>query len=494
MVRIGERVLAVITSQSADDVVVANTRTPNIAHMLDDARFIADVLAVEGFELLNFHPVAISFAGSPAMFKRVFGLDLRSRTFAGGRGRQVDGFDVAPGSEHRLSAPPSAFQGHAGRVAIAQPSRLIDDASAPIRDVAAADVPAWSLSDELALSIWADGTNATLATGHGVVAAQIGTGHYRHRFFSDRGYRVLPTLLGPGQQYPQQDDHGHGTGEAACLFGAAPDLRLRPVKGLLDPVGDLLMTVESTPVPDLIINSWGYDVDHGSWEELERKDRNLHHYLKILEAVITFASARGIIVCAAAPNSWKSFPASHPDVVAIAAVSKGRAAQQTSRNLGSSCLYPGRLVPDLWSDAAKSVRTGLDLIGCTHPAQPGSALARPGLPGGYADEGFAWCDIEQAAAPLAAGRLALLLEQHRDLSPSAFKALVTDTNVVTDINVMSDTNVMPGIEATPGVIGLEPARSDQARIEASSNDADTLPKLGSERAANDRQGIGSLAS
>ena len=486
MTRTGERVLAVITSRSADDILAVDTRTPNVALTLDDARFIADVLVAEGFELLNFHPIAISFAGTRAMFECFFGLHLQNRTFAGGRGRQVDGFDIAPGHEHRLSALPPAFEGRAGRMAIARPPRLIDNASAPMRDVAAADLPVWSLSDELAISIWADGTGAPRATGHGVVAAQIGTGHYRHRFFSDRGYRVLPTLLGPGQHHPQRDDHGHGTGEAACLFGAAPDLRLRPVKGLLDPVGDLLMTVESAPAPDLIINSWGYDIDHGSWDDLEQTDCNLHHYLRILEAAIAFATARGVVVCAAAPNSWKSFPASHPDVIAIGAVSKGRAAQRTSMNLGKNCLYPGRMVPDLWSDAAKSVRTGLDLIGCTHPAQPGSSLSGPGCHEGYADEGFAWCDIEQAASPLAAGRLALLLEQHRGLSPSTFKAMVTDVGATNGNDARS-------VAGTPEVGGLEPAGMDRTRIETSSTTGDTLAKLASERAANDGQAIGSLA-
>lgn len=486
MARVGERAIAVITSQSADSIEAVDTRTPDVTLMLDDARFIAQVLMAEGFELLNFHPVAISFAGPPSMFERVFGLHLESRTFAGGRGRQVEGFDVAPEDEHRQTALPPAFEGRAGRIAIARPPRLIDDASAPIRDVAAADLPVWSLSDELAISIWADGSGAPSSTGHDVVAAQIGTGHYRHRFFSDRGYRVLPTLLGPGQRHPQRDDHGHGTGEAACLFGAAPDLRLRPIKGLLDPVGDLLMTVDSTPTPDLIINSWGYDVDHGSWDELEHADGNLHHYLRVLDAAIAFATARGIVVCCAAANAWKSFPASHPDVIAIAAVSKGRAAKQTSRSVGVSSLYPGRQIPDLWSDAAKSVRTGLDLIGCTHPAQPGSALARPGFHGGYADEGFAWCDIEQAASPLAAGRLALLLEQHRGLSPAAFKAMVTD------VEAMSVSEALPAAE-TPGVGGIEPARPGQAWIETPSKTADTLSKLDGERAANDEQGIGSLA-
>jgi hypothetical protein len=409
----------------------ASTRTLNPAasgratDLMDDARSIARVLLTEGFELLNFHPIAISFAGTPAAFERVFGFRPVRRSFPGGRGHQVEGFDVKPEDAQRLTDLPAIFEARAGRLAIARPPRLIDDAGVPVRDVGAADGPAWLLPDELAISIWADGAGAPAVTGHGVVVAQIGTGHFRHRFFSERGYRVLPTLLGPGQEHPQRDDHGHSTGEAACLFGAAPDIRLRPIKGLLDPVGDLLMTVDSTPTPHLILASWGYDADQAGWNDLEHTDANLHHYLKILEAVIAFASASGIVVCAAAPRTWKCFPACHPDVIAIGAASGARAARQKSRSMAASGLYPGRLVPDIWSDAARSVRTGLDLIGSVQPVQPGSALARPGLQEAAADQGFAWCDIEQAASPLAVSKLALLLQQHRGLSSSAFKTMVT---------------------------------------------------------------------
>ncbi|MGI9510822.1 MAG: hypothetical protein ACR2QJ_15890 [Geminicoccaceae bacterium] len=433
MARVGERVMAVITSQSVDSLGAAGTRTPGRvgtsstpAGLLDDARFIARTLVAEGFELSNFHPLAISFAGSPAAFERVFAIRPVQRTFACGRGRQIDGYDVRPEDAERLSDLPALFEGRAGAMAIARPPRLIDDAGLPVRDLAAADLPVWSLPDEVAISIWADGTGAPTATGHGIVAAQIGTGHYRHRFFRDRGYRVLPTLLGPGQRHPQRDDHGHSTGEAACLFGAAPDLRLRPIKGLLDPVGDLLMAMESEPKPNLIINSWGYDVGPNGWNDLERADRNLYIYLKVLEAAISSAAAGGIALCASAASSWNSFPACHPEVIAIAAASKGRAVHKRRRDAGAGRLYPGRQVPDIWSDAAKSVRAGLDLIGCTYPVQPGSVLCRPGLQDAGGDEGFAWCDIEQAAAPLAAGKLALLLESHRGLSSSAFRAILTE--------------------------------------------------------------------
>lgn len=463
MPRTGERVMAVMTTQSSDSRAFIQARSPNakspagdVTGMLDDARFIAGVLEAEGYDILHFHPIATSFAGAPETFERVFGIRPVPRTFPGGRGRQVDGFDIEPDDAERLSHLPPIFEDRAGRMALARPPRLIDDAGTPVRDVADADCPTWLLPDEVAISIWADGDSAPMATGHGVVVAQIGTGHYRHPFFEDRGYKVLPTLLGPGRQAPLRDDHGQSTGEAACLFAAAPDLRLRPVKGLLDPIGDLLMAIESTPTPDLIINSWGYDADQCGWDDLERSDPNLHHYLRILETVIAFAAVRGVAVCAAAPRTWQSFPACHPDVIAIAAMTNGRATQQGGSGLAASGLYPGRRVPDLWSDAARSVRAGADLISCTQPAQPGSTLAHPGLETTSPDEGFAWCDIEQAAPMLAASRLAILLEQHRGVSPVALKAMVTAANA--------------------------PA-ADPADVGQVTNAGDALPQLTGERSA-----------
>jgi len=441
MLRTDHRVIAVITSQPLHGQKAMDGSTSCSAGLHDnnddrlaDARFVADVLLAEGFELLNFHPIATTFAGSPAAFERVFDIRPIRRRFMVGRGHEVAGFDVAAEDVPQLSDLPPCFEGRAGCMAIARPPRLVDDVAMPVRDLDAADSPAWLLPDELAISIWADSASAPTETGRGIVAAQIGTGHYRHRFFSERNYRVLPTLLGPGQQQPLRDDHGHSTGEASYLFGAAPDLRLRPIKGLMDPVGDLLMAAESAPQPDLIINSWGYEADQSSWDDLDRADGNLFHYLKILEAVIGYVSACGVTVCAAMPKTWRSFPACHPDVIAIAARFGSRAAQQDNRDKDQSGLYPDRRVPDLWSDAARSVRVGVDLFSGIEPAQPGAALALPGLQGAGSDEAFAWADIERAASPLAASRLVLLLEQHAGISPVAFKAMVVDADRKADEN------------------------------------------------------------
>ncbi len=465
----GERVIAVISPRSSDgrETVGARTsdgptRTGRVKSLPSQARFVTQVLAAEGFEILNFHAIAISFAGTPEDFERVFGVRPIRRIFPGGRGYQVDGFDIKPEDAHRLQTLPAIFQGFAGDLAIARPPRLIDDAGMSLRDVVANDCAVWSLPDEIAMATWADGAHAPVVTGQHVVVAQIGTGHFRHRFFSDRDYRVLPTLLGPGQQHPQRDDHGQSTGEAACLFSAAPDLKLRPIKGLLDPVGDLLIAIDSTPNPNLLINSWGYDAHQDGGNDLRHTDPNLYRYLKILDNVIAYAVARGVIVSALAPKAWKSFPACHPDVVAITPTSRGRPTRPVMGGPGVNGLYPEKQAPDLSWDAAKSVRGGLDLIGCTHPVQPGSVLAAPLSMELDGDQGFAWCDIDLAAAPLAAARLALLLEQHPGLSPQDIKDIVLET-----------------------ADALETRQADEPkpRIETPANDGNIRPKLARERSA-----------
>ena len=258
----------------------------------------------------------------------------------------------------------------------------------------------------------------------GVVAALIGTGHYRHPFFAERRYRALPTLLGPGQRSSLEDEHGHGTGEAACLFAAAPNLRLRPIKGLLDPVGDILTALSSLPKPDLLINSWGYDIDHGSWDRLRADDLNLHNYLRLLELVIAHATMQGVTTVAAAPRTWRSFPASHPDVLSVGPAARARKIAPED-HAEHSRLYPGRTVPAFLSrvgDASKEAAR-LDFA---LPTQPNSLLAKAGS-AGHADRHQAWArsDADQAAFPLAAGIIGLLLERYRGLSPHAVRTLLT---------------------------------------------------------------------
>src|SRR5262249_50567524 len=58
--------------------------------------------------------------------------------------------------------------------------------------------------------------------GYGVRVAMVDSGWYRHAYFQALGYNVAPVLLAPGASAPDDDEHGHGTGESANILAIAP--------------------------------------------------------------------------------------------------------------------------------------------------------------------------------------------------------------------------------------------------------------------------------
>ena len=87
------------------------------------------------------------------------------------------------------------------------------------------DVPA-----DVSLGCNADRAHRSGVTGLGIRIAMVDTGQAAHPFFTERGYRVEPTVLGPGTVDAHIDSVGHGTGESANIFATAPDITLLPVK------------------------------------------------------------------------------------------------------------------------------------------------------------------------------------------------------------------------------------------------------------------------
>ncbi len=96
--------------------------------------------------------------------------------------------------------------------------------------------------DEVGALLGAQSVHRRGITGSGVVVAMPDTGFYPHLFFKDRGFRHLPTLLAGAATDPDQDLSGHGTGEAANIFSAAPDATLLPIKND-DPVDAIKLAV-----------------------------------------------------------------------------------------------------------------------------------------------------------------------------------------------------------------------------------------------------------
>jgi len=144
----------------------------------------------------------------------------------------------------------------------------------------------------------------------------VDSGQFQHPFFSSRGYRVAPVVLGPGASSPLTDEVGHGTGESANIFSVAPDVQLLPVKLLTTSSGSILNTTGGFNAavglnPDIITCSWGSS----------RRFPPLSADQQAKAAAIAAAWAAGIIVVFSAGNGpgW-GFPAQPPDLNAAGGV------------------------------------------------------------------------------------------------------------------------------------------------------------------------------
>ena len=213
-------------------------------------------------------PNPISIAGPPDLFERVFGGRLLAEerevikpgsvrttgTFIDWEGAPVPGLVNAAGSQ--LAEVVTA-------VAIEEPYY---PAAGPGPAEPAADPPEvgyWHLTlpDQLATALRADAAHRDRLSGAGVRVAMVDTGFQHHPFFTTRGYRVEPTVLGPGTAEPEVDENGHGTGEAANVFAAAPGATLLPVKAATAAGALVNVTAAFTAAaalqPQVITNSWG---------------------------------------------------------------------------------------------------------------------------------------------------------------------------------------------------------------------------------------------
>ena len=227
---------------------------------------------------------------------------------------------------------------------------------------------------------------------------------------------MLTTLLAPGATDATKDDVGHGTGEAANIFACAPDARLIPVKMGNDTTGAINTAVNANPRPQVITNSWGYDLD--------RPGTTLPVWLKPLELAVSNAVASGIVVCFSAGNGHFGFPGSHPDVISVGGVhvnlpdlSDFEASSYVSSFM--STWYPGRASPDLCGLTGKRVTiNGGKAPSILLPVQEAAQLDTIDPPTGPGNDGWGLFSGTSAACPQIAGIVALMLEKNPALTPA----------------------------------------------------------------------------
>lgn len=413
---IGGTSLFATTEKVTKDNVAQFHSTP------EDVRATVDELRKLGFAILNEGDTTISIGGSSKLFQEVFSAKLRKQKREGKNGQTLEFYEIADDKQVQILQAPGELANLIEGVAIARPPEYFESSLPPLTPPDPAAYRYLMVPDDVATLLRANRVHRTGTTGRGVVVAMIDTGHYAHPFFNAHGYRVLTTLLGPGASDPSSDLYGHGTGESANIFAAAPDIQLRPIKDAGDPVGSFNVAVNSTPKPQIISNSWGYDIDYAG--------ATLDPYLKALEAAVANAVANNIVVCFSAGNGHRSFPACHPDVIAVGGVHVNYPnldfeASSYASSFKSN-LYPGRHVPDVCGLTGKRVNIGGAgrAPSLMLPVQPGSTLDTITPATSNQNDGWGLFSGTSAACPQVAGVVALLLEKNAAIAPAKVKEIL----------------------------------------------------------------------
>lgn len=452
-----QEIVTVISTRSKGGLSLFETEDPITGENVDEYNSDPEVtdeaereLRKLGFRILDVSPATISVSGSPDLFKDVFGVAFESKKKEVFDGQEAEYFDLEEDGEEMAEALGDWAE---GVTPVVPPEYYAESPISPIVEPHSDAYHYYTVPNEVAAIVRATRVHRNGVTGSKVKVAMPDTGFYEHEFYERRGYRTRSTVLGPGASNPSQDNYGHGTGEAANIFSAAPDAQLIPVKMGNDAVGAFNKARNQNP--DIITNSWGYDVDRPgtSWRDIRNRSRSLYNTLKSLEAAVANAVNNGVVVCFSAGNGQYGFPGSHPDVISVGGVHVNYPdldleASDYASSFTSS-LYSGRQVPDLCGMVGKDT-SSLPAPLLMLPVPPGSQLDTPST--GAADDSWGLFSGTSAACPQVAGVVALMLEKNNSLSPSDVKNKLVNqaTKDVTKGQSAMGDSAGPGDDAATG--------------------------------------------
>lgn len=385
-----------------------------------------------GFEILGASPLGFAVVGSPGAYEELSGgkVETRERLMRAeaGRARYVTHVDlVGPRQPKTLGV--GRARSRAAKIdgiLLARPRVYHGVFPSPLPP----DPGRFHLRvpDDIALGLGAVGAHREGHVGEGVLVAMPDSGQYRHPFFTAHGYAVRTAItVVPGTDV-QKDPVGHGTGESANVFAAAPAAVLQPIRAaddagrLVGAVGAFIRAKELNP--RIITNSWGGDGPFppaGGPDEYERA-----WALEIQDAL-----EQGIFVVFSAGNGQFSIEPQIAGVLAAGGVFMSQDMELQASDYASgyqSPWVPGVTVPTVSGLVGMRPRAQYIML----PVQPGceidvveSAPAPPQDPdsdGTLASDGWALFSGTSAAAPQIAGVAALILGAKPGLTP----AQVTD--------------------------------------------------------------------
>ncbi|MBO9451054.1 S8 family serine peptidase [Tropicibacter sp. R16_0] len=287
-------------------------------------------------------------------------------------------------------------------------------------------------------------------TGKGVRVAMADTGFMLHPYYVRSGLKLIPTAS-PGSGPADIDHSGHGTGEAGNIFAVAPDCTVFGVKHGSSAAGTLETCIDQNP--DVMTNSWGYNIDRMTKDELRINDPNMFFEVMDVEAVINDAIQRNIAVLFSAGNGHRAFPASHPDVISVGGVTLNEDGSIEASNYASSfrsLLYPGQNIPDFCGLVGRSEMSPQSAH-IMLPVPPDSELDGENFPSGLSQSGWGIFSGTSAACPQTAGLVALLKQISKGLSPAQIRQVLNARSVdVTEGTTATGDTAAPGHDLATG--------------------------------------------
>jgi hypothetical protein len=379
----------------------------------------AAALRDAGFAILQVSAQTINIAGSRELYEQAFNTKIvaEERPVLKPEGPSTATFLESPITDlpGLIDTKGSRFADLLEGVALEEPRYFTATSMfPPLKTYWHLDVPAG-----VSLGCNADKAHRGGITGKGIKVAMVDSGHYKHPFFSGRGYRVAPVTLGPAAANPLADESGHGTGESANVFAVAPDAELLPVKiNFVNSAGAFNAAMGLTP--HIITCSWGSSKQFGPLSAADQ----------VLAAAIATAVANGITVVFSAGNGHWGFPGQHPDVISAGGVYMKPDESLIASNYASgfmSNIYPGRGVPDLSGLVGLLPRAIYIML----PLQPGDQIDVGNSGGTHPNgdettnkDGWAAFSGTSAAAPQLAGAAALVKQACPALSPARIRTIL----------------------------------------------------------------------
>jgi hypothetical protein len=401
-----------VTAETVSNFVSDTTVISAAARRLQEA----------GFRILQISPTTINIAGSRATYEEAFSTTLvteEREVLKPGQMQDTATFIECPDTaqpgliDPRATALGDVIEG----VAIEEPVYPMQNAFAPLESYWHLRVPG-----DVSLGVNADKAHRGGTTGRGVKVVMVDSGWFAHPYFTQRGYRSSPVVLGPAAANPADDESGHGTGESANAFAVAPDIDFTMVKiNFVNSTGAFNAAVGLSP--QIISCSWGSSVQFGPLSAANQA----------LAAAIATAVASGIVVVFSAGNGHWGFPGQHPDVISAGGVFMQANGSMRASDYASgfaSNVYPGRNVPDVSGLVGMRPRAIYIML----PLQAGDAIDTGNAGGSHpngdettGNDGWAAFSGTSAAAPQIAGVCALLREACPRLTPAQVRDILRRT-------------------------------------------------------------------